>query len=305
MMVFPHFRQLVSLLLALLLCCAESPAQSSPPETAPNEAQLQMAPHPNPKYAKKLSELADKDLADGRFDEALNYYQQAARYAPQDTALIERIASMRSKLVRDHVEAAERDALAGHADVATEELAKALLIDPGDTIVAERLKQMNAMKDEPLAKPDRRIEGLPELKPLSRKQDLNLRGDTRTVYEQLGQLFGIKVTFDPELAARTVRLHADNVDFTTALKVLSAETGTFSRPLTSTLLFVAQDTLEKRRQYAAEAEQTFVLPESVGTEEMTELVRVLREMTGSTRVQLDSQSRALSIRDTPERLMLA
>jgi Flp pilus assembly secretin CpaC len=311
MMVFPHFRQLVSLLLALLLCCAESPAQSSapaqssPPETAPNEAQLQMAPHPNPKYAKKLSELADKDLADGRFDEALNYYQQAARYAPQDTALIERIASMRSKLVRDHVEAAERDALAGHADVATEELAKALLIDPGNTIVAERLNQMNAMKDEPLLKPDRRIEGLPELKPLSPKQDLNLRGDTKTVYEQLGQLFGIKIVFDPELAARTVRLHADNVDFTTAVKILSAETGTFSRPLTSTLLFVAQDTIEKRHQYAAEAEQTFVLPDSVGTEEMTELVRVLREMTGSTRVQLDSQSRALSIRDTPERLGLA
>ncbi|HXC86731.1 MAG TPA: FG-GAP-like repeat-containing protein [Candidatus Cybelea sp.] len=311
MTVSPHFRQVVSLLLTLLLCCAESgaqssaPAQSSPPETAPNEAQLQMAPRPNPKYAKKLSELADKELADGRFDEALNYYQQAARYAPQDTALIERIASMRSKLVQDHVDAAERDALAGHADVATEELAKALLIDPGNTIVAERLKQMNEMKDEPLAKPDRRIEGFPELKPLSPKQDLNLRGDSKTVYEQLGQLFGIKVVFDPELAARTVRLHADNVDFTTALKILSAETGTFSRPLTSTLLFVAQDTLEKRRQYAAEAEQTFVLPESVGTEEMTELVRVLREMTGSTRVQLDSQSRALSIRDTPERLMLA
>jgi Flp pilus assembly secretin CpaC len=311
MMVSPHFRQLVSLLLALLLCCAESrpqssaPAQSSPPETAPNEAQLQMTPRPNPKYAKKLSELADKELADGHFDEALNYYQQAARYAPQDTALIERIASMRSKLVQDHVDAAERDALAGHADVATEELAKALLIDPGNTIVAERLKQMNAMKDEPLVKPDRRIEGLPELKPLSPKQDLNLRGDTKTVYEQLGQLFAIKIVFDPELAPRTVRLHADNVDFTTALKILSAETGTFSRPLTSTLLFVAQDTLEKRHQYAAEAEQTFVLPDSVGTEEMTELVRVLREMTGATHVQLDAQSHALSIRDTPERLALA
>jgi len=311
MMVCPHFRQLVSLLLALLLCCAESPAQSSaptqssPPETAPNEAQLQMAPRPNPKYAKKLSELADKELADERFDEALNYYEQAARYAPQDTALIERIASMRSKLVRDHVEAAERDALAGHADVATEELAKALLIDPGNTIVAERLNQMKAMKDEPLAKPDRKIEGLPELKPLGRKQDVNLRGDTKTVYEQLGQLFGIKVVFDPELAARTVQLHADNVDFTTALKVLSAETGTFSRPLTSTLLFVAQNTPEKRRQYAAEAEQTFVLPDSVGTEEMTELVRVLREMTGATHVQLESLSHAVSIRDTPERLALA
>src|SRR6202040_294673 len=234
------------------------------PQTAPNESQLQMTPRPNPKSAKKLSELADKSLAEGRFDEALNYYEQAARYSPQDTALIERIASMRSKLVRDHVEAAERDALAGHADVATEELAKALLIDPGNTIVAERLNQMNAMKDEPIARPDKKIEGLQELKPLSKKQDLDLRGDTRTVYEQLGQLFGIKIVFDPDLAARTVRLHADNVDFTTALKVLSAETSTFSRPLTSTLLFVAQDTLEKRRQYAAEAEQTFVLHESVG-----------------------------------------
>jgi tetratricopeptide (TPR) repeat protein len=311
MIISVHLRQALSILLALLLCCAQSPAQSSrqsqsaPPQTAPNESQLQMTPRPNPKSAKKLSELADKELAEGRFDEALNYYEQAARYAPQDTALIERIASMRSKLVRDHVEAAERDALAGHADVATEELAKALLIDPGNTIVAERLKQMNAMKDEPLAKPDKKIEGLPELKPIDRKQDLNLRGDTKTVYEQLGQLFGIKIVFDPDLAARPVQLHADNLDFITALKVLSTETGTFSRPLTSSLLFVAQDTLEKHRQYGAQAEQTFVLPDSVGTEEMSELVRVLRDMTGTTRIELDSQSHAVSIRDTPEKLALA
>src|ERR1700722_16314827 len=311
MLASKHTRQTVAVLLAILLCCAQSPAQSSaqaqlpPPQTAPNEALLEMSPRPNPKLAKKISELGDKALADGHFDEALNYYEQAARYAPQDTALIERVASMRSKLVRDHVEAAERDALAGHADVATEELAKALLIDPTNTILTERLNQMKAMEDEPLSKPLRKIEGLPELQPISRKQDLDLRGDTKTVYEQLGQLFGIKIVFDPDLAARTVRLHTDNVDFPTALRVLSAETGTFSRPLTSTLLFVAQDTLEKHRQYGAQAEQTFVLPDSVGTEEMTELVRVLREMTGTTRVQLDTQSRSLSIRDTPERLALA
>src|SRR5579862_7969157 len=144
-------RQAVAVLLAILLCGAQTPAPaqsstqaqpSSHPQTAPNESQLEMSPHPNPKFAKKLSELGDKALADGHFDEALNYYEQAARYAPQDTALAERIAGMRSKLVRDHVAAAERDALAGHADVATEELAKALLIDPTNTIVTERLTQM-------------------------------------------------------------------------------------------------------------------------------------------------------------------
>ena len=306
-----HLRQALSVLLAFLICClpssAQSPSstQSAPPQTAPNEAQLQMAPRPNPKSARKLSELADKELAEGRFDEALNYYEQAARYAPQDTALLERIASMRSKLVRDHVEAAERDALAGHADIATEELARALLIDPANTIVTERLLQMKAMEDEPAVPVDTEIQGLPELKPLSRKQDLNLRGDTKTVYEQLGQLFGIKIAFDPDLSPRAIRLRADNVDFDTGLKILAVQTGTFSRPLTSNLLFVAQDTTEKRREYGVQAEQTFVLPASAGADEMTEIVRLLREMTGATRIQLDTKSHSVSIRDTPERLSLA
>jgi type II secretory pathway component GspD/PulD (secretin) len=306
-------RRARSLLLAILLSCAPSfaKAQSSeqsqapPPQTGPKEEQSELSPRPNPKYAKKISELADQELAQGHLDEALNYYQQAARYAPQDTALIERIASLRSKLVREHVDAAEREAIAGHADVATEELARALLIDPGNTIVAERLNEMKGMKDEPLLKPDRKIEGLPELKPREGKQNLNLRGDTKTVYEQLGDLFGIKIAFDPDLAAKTVQLRVDDVDFHTALKVLSIESGTFFRPLTSTLLFVAQDTVEKHRQYNAEAEQSFLLPSSVGTEQMTELVRVLREMTGATRVELDALSRTVSIRDTPERLALA
>jgi len=306
-----HNRQATALLLAMFFSYAESYTQASPqapappPQTVPNEAQLQMTPRPNPKFAKKFSELADKELADGRLDEALNYYQQAARFAPQDAALIERVAAMRSKLVRDHVDAAERDALAGHADVATEELAKALLIDPGNTIVTERMSQMRAMDDGPAARSESKIEGLPELKPRAGKQNLNLRGDTRTVYEQLGQLFGIKVTFDPDLAPRAVRLSVNDVDCNTALKVLSVETGTFFRPLTSTLLFVAADTPEKQNQYAAQAEQTFVLPAAVGTDEMTEMVRVLRELTGARRVGLNAHSRSITIRDTPERLALS
>jgi Flp pilus assembly secretin CpaC len=313
MTIATYSRQALSVLQALLLCCAPSlveaasPAQApaSPPQTAAQEDKFELSPRPNPKYAQKISELGEKALADGHLDEALNYFEQAARYAPQDTTLIERIASMRSKLVRAHVEAAERDALAGHADVATEELAKALLIDPGNTIVAERMMQMKAMKDEPLAVPDQQIDGIPQLNPRAGKQNINLRGDSKAVYEQLGQLFGIKVTFDPDLAAKPVHLRLDDIDFTTALKILSVETGTFSRPLTSTLLFVAQDTQEKRRQYAAEAKQSFLLPASVAPEEMTELGRVLKEMTGSTRVELDTRSRTITMRDTPERLALA
>jgi hypothetical protein len=260
---------------------------------------------PNPKRAQKASERGAKAEAAGRLEEALAAYQEAALLAPQDTAIVERAAALRSKLVRVHTEAAERDALAGHMDQATEELAAALRIDPGDTIVAERLAQMKTMADEPPAKRATEISGLPKLQPLPEKHNLDLRGDTKTVYEQAAAAFGIKAVFDPDLSPRTVRLRLDDMDFFTAVSILSAQTATFWRPVNPTLIFVAPDTLEKRRQYAPEAQQTFPLSGAASPEDVTEMLRVLREMTGATHIELDTRSRTITIRDTPERLAVA
>src|SRR5437660_1335798 len=116
---------------------------------------------PDPKRAQKAAERGDKAAAAGRFEEALAAYEEAARYAPQDAAIIERGAALRSKLVRAYVEAAERDALAGLLTEATEELGAALRIDPGNTIVEERLGQLTAMEDSPHAKSTAKISGLP------------------------------------------------------------------------------------------------------------------------------------------------
>ena len=302
-------RRVLAILASGLLAASALPQQqanqATPVPTAPNEPPSQVAPRPNPKYAKKAAELGDKALADGRTDEALAYYQEAARFSPQDMNIVERFASLRSRLVRDHVEAAERDALAGHSDVATEELGKALLIDPGNAIVAERMDQMKAMRDESAPKLEQRIEGLPELQPRPGKQNINLRGDTKTIYQQLGELFGIKAIFDPDLPTRNLRLRLEGVDFETAMKVMGAQAGTFFQPVTSSIMFIALDTAEKRRQYSHQAEQTFMLPAAVGTDEMTEVVRLLRDMTGATHIILDVARRSITIRDAPERLALA
>src|SRR5207253_7975306 len=53
------------------------------------------------------------------------------------------------------------------------------------------------------------------------------------------------------------------------------------------------------------AEQTFPVSAAVGPEEVTEMLRVLRDITGATRVDLDTRSRTITMRDTPERLALA
>ncbi len=298
-MVMRTIRLSTSLLLSLLLC-AQVPAQ------APSPSQLKdTMVRPDPKRAHRAAEQGDKAQAAGRFDEALAAYEEAARYAPQDVSIVERGVALRARLVRAQVEAAERDALAGRLTRATEELGAALQVDPGNTIVEERLAQLKAMDDEPRAEPATAISGLPRLQPQAGRRNLDLRGDTKTVYEQLAGLFGVKVTFDPDITLRNARLHVDNVDFFTAMALLGSQSGTFWRPLNPQLMFVAPDTPEKRRLYAVVAEQTFPLSAAVGPEDMTEMLRVLRDITGATRIDLDTRSRTITMRDTPERLALA
>ena len=300
-MLMRAFRPSTALLLALLLC-APIPSQT------PLSSQLQnTAERPDPKRAQKAAERGDKDLAAGRFEEALAAYEEAARYAPQDASIVERAAALRSKLVRAYVEAAERDALAGHLTEATEELGAALRIDPGNTIVEERLGQLTAMEDSQRPKPASlsRISGLPRLQPQSGKRNLNLRGDTKAVYEQLAALFGVKAAFDPDVVARNVQLRIDDVDFYAGVSLLGTQTGTFWQALNPTIIFVAPDTAEKRRQYGQEVEQAFPLSAAVGPEDVTEMLRTLREITGGTRIGLDTRSHTITMRDTPERIALA
>jgi Flp pilus assembly secretin CpaC len=260
---------------------------------------------PDPQRAREALERGDKAETAGRVDEALVAYDEAARYAPEDLAIVGRSAVLRSKLVRARVENAESLSLAGQIAGAIDELHAAMRIDPTNQVVAERIAQMEAMKDDEPAQRAMPIEGLPNLKPRDGKHSFDLRGDTKTSYEQVALAFGIKAAFDPDLTPRSVRLRVDDVDFKTAMSLLGEQTGTFWRPLDATLIFVAADSVEKRRQYGLQAEQTFVLPSSVAPEEMTELLRLLREITGSTHIGLDSHSRTITMRDALDKLALA
>jgi tetratricopeptide (TPR) repeat protein len=290
-------RPTASFLLSLMLL---SPAllqgQSAP----------QQIRQPDPKQAKQAAERGDKATADGRLEEALSDYDEAVRDTPRDLGLIAKAAGLRSKLVRERVDAAEREALAGNLHQATEQLDAALAIDPSNTIVAERLAQMRGMdEDERQNPPEQPLAGVPHLQAQAGKRSLEIRGETRSAYEQIALAFGVKAAFDPDLVSRNVKLSVENLDLFTALSLLELDTHTFWRPVNSTLIFVAPDTPEKRREHGLRADQTFPLPASVSPEEMTELLRVLREITGSTHIELDAHSRSITMRDSPETLALA
>lgn len=282
-------------LLSVLLSAGTPMAQ------APRKTDAQAA-----EQAAKRAEEAQKQ---GNLQAALAAYDEASRLAPRDLALAQRGAALRSQMVRVRADAAENEAVQGNLGGAIRELRQALRIDPGNAVVAERLHEMQRMKeDEESAgteKNEPKLAGIPRIKPRSGRQDFNIRGNTNGVYQAVAKAFGIAVAFDPDLLSRDVRLRVNGVDFYTAMELLETATGTFWRPLNSSLIFVAPDTAQKRREYALQAEETFPLPDALAPEDMTETLRALREITGSTHVELDTKTRSITVRDTVDKVMLA
>jgi Flp pilus assembly secretin CpaC len=259
------------------------------------------------KQAQQLADRGDKAFAAGKMNEALAEYEQAVKHAPGDAGIVRRAAAVRAEVVQKLVDQAETDALDGFVVSATDLMYEALKIDPGNTIVAERLAQMKQMKEYlPRGdKEDYEMKGAAALKPQPGKKAINVRGDSKSAYEQVAGMFGITVAFDPDLTSKNIRLRVNDVDFYTAMQLLGAESKTFYRVVNSTLMFVVEDTIAKRKEYAEEVEQTFRLDNTVAPEDITEMVRVVREITNSTRITTDTANHSLTVRESADKVALA
>jgi Flp pilus assembly secretin CpaC len=300
--------QLISALLALTLLCPLAPAQQQKNQSTPSKTEQVGFPPADPERARTLVERGEKEEAIRAFPEALQDYDEAARYAPFDVTIVNKAVTLRSRLVREYVESSERFALQGNLDAATMDLALALHIDPNNTIVEERLQQMQSMREGEKSHKviDEPAEGLARLElDRSAVRSFNLRSDVKNAYEQVAAAYGVKAVFDPDVPARPVHLRLTDVDFDTAINILAAETYTFWHALNTKTLFVAADTTEKRKAYDPEIEQTFLLPASVEATEITDLTRAVRELTGTTHIQQSAAAHTITMRDTVARVQLA
>ncbi len=136
-------------------------------------------------------------------------------------------------------------------------------------------------------------------------QSFDYRGTVRGAYEEIGKQFGVTMVFDGDLPDRAIRFQVPSLDFDTAVMVLSRQTRTFTRVVDAHTMFVTEDTPQKEREYTLEVEKEIVLPASVTTDEMNETVRMIREMTGITRTQLNTATRTLTVRSTEQNVALA
>jgi type II secretory pathway component GspD/PulD (secretin) len=262
---------------------------------------------PDPRRAKDAYRQGIRAEESKDWEAAYQYYSDAVHWQPSEREYFLRSELAKSQFVQQKMDNAERYAISGKIPDALKELASASALDPTNTVVRDRLAELSAVvsSDASNLKNDFEPSGEVHLDVAAMKRDFDYRGDTTGAYQELARQFGVEVAFDVDMRPRPVRLHLDAVDFATAAQILGEMTGTFWRPLARHLFFVAEDSPQKRKDYDVSLVRTIVLPASETSDEMTEILRLIRDITGITRSDLDTQSRTLTLRASPRAIAVA
>jgi type II secretory pathway component GspD/PulD (secretin) len=293
------------------------PTQSNPPPLAqPSTSTKQMvqesAPPPPPrkqdvKRAKEAAKAGARGAESGDWQASYDAFNDAAHWDPSNLDYLQGLAIARAHLVQLRIDSAEKAAVSGDIERALKLLREARSLDPSNRVVADRLTEISALDPirarEVATEP--KLTGQVLLEHQPGVQTFHLRGTTQAGYEDIAKRFGVDVAFDVDVRERPVRLDLENVDFATATRVLGEATGTFWRPLTKKLFFVAPDTTQKRKDYDASLVRTVVFSASETNDQITEISRLIRDIAGVTRTEIDANSRTLTLRANPQAMAVA
>src|SRR5439155_15175046 len=146
----------------------------------------------------------------------------------------------------------------------------------------------------------------PELKPLSNAPvNLKMVNDVKIIFDTIGKFAGLTVTYDPDFPARRISVDLNNLTLQQALDIVCMQSKTFWKPITENIIFIAQDTTQKHKDYDEQLVETFYLSNTVQSQDLTEIANGLRQVLNLTKVQQLNSQNAIIVRDTPDNLAIA
>ncbi len=276
----------------------------------------------------KLVKLAREAEALKRYDQALDYYEQALSQDPQDPSYQLGARRLRFQASQAHVDMGEKLRKEGKLEEALAEFQRAFNIDPGSAVALQEIQQTTEALDQvrrgavppgqtPMTSAEKArkesldmIESLlpvPELKPITNTiPQLKMNNQPlRVLYETVGKLAGINVLFDPQMQpGRNSNLDLNNVTLDQALDYIALLTKTFWKPISSNAIFVTEDNVTKRRDYEDEVVKVFYLKNPTSVQEFQELVTQVRSVSDVRRMFPFNAQNAVIVRDTADKVAL-
>jgi len=135
---------------------------------------------------------------------------------------------------------------------------------------------------------------------------VNANSQARPIYEDLAARAGVNVIFDRQMREKPAsRFHVEGVSLIDALDLLAIQTATFWQPMNESTIFVMDDSAQNRRDRGQHIVKIVYLPESATTVDVNATMNVLRTTLAMRGVFQDDKSKAIILRDTPLRVLLA
>ncbi len=263
-----------------------------------------------------LAESAKSLYAKGQDAEARQNYEQAYDLKPKDIKY--RTSYERTKFLSaaSHVHRGQIMRDGGKLQEALAEFERAAQIDPSSFIAQQEIRRTRELIDEaqnPKPQPPdatrKRVEGAQgpvELKPVSETPiTLHMTDDIKVLYQTLGKLAGINVLFDPQLPAKRISIDVSNVTLAQALQIVALQSKTFWRPVTSTTIYVAEDTAPKRKEVEQSVVKTFYLQNLSQPTDIQDINNMLRQIVAFDKMQPLNSLGAIVVRGTPDQVALA
>ncbi len=273
----------------------------------------------NDKDAKALFQKGKAAEVRQDYIAAYNFYHQAYQLKPSDLTYRAAFEYVRFLASASYVHQGEILLKAGKLQEALTDFEQAIAIDPSSFIAQQQAnkthlliqKILNPAPPAPttesgLTKRMEEATGPVELSPISQTPiTLKLTEDAKTVYETIGKLAGVNVLFDPDYTSKRFRVDLNGVTLEEALEITALESKTFWRPVTPNTIFVAADTLAKRKELEQNVIRTFYLTNLSQPNELQDLVNILRTLLDTQRLQQFPSQQAIVVRGTPDQIAMA
>lgn len=247
------------------------------------------------------------------YDAAVIEYTRALRERPTDRGLQRDLERAKLRAGQYHYSQGRRQAGLGNYDDALVEYQIASEMNPNSGEIQDALRETRSAVQTRLIA---REEGQTELEALIERasalppdgftlpeatlpDSLVFRdAGTRDVFSALGQFADVSVIFDPAFIDESVSIDLRGASLSNALTAVARSTRNFYRITGDQTVTVIPDTPAKRREYEEEVIQTFYLSNA----DVGETMDLLRLVIDLRRLAPITATRAISVRDTPERL---
>lgn len=137
-------------------------------------------------------------------------------------------------------------------------------------------------------------------------RDLDLRADSKSLWEQVAKAYGLDVIFEGDFQpGPPTRLRLERAGMRDALHALMSATGTFLVPIGPKLAMVVKDTDAKRKEVENTIAVTVPIPETLSLQEAQEMARSVQQLMEIQRFAIDSAQRLVLIRDRASKVVPA